>query len=71
MRLAMVQPLGVPVPGYLIQTDDGIIILVDTGYPRSFIEEPPGPDGATEPAGGDAPGGSHCQPAGLHRAAAR
>jgi N-acyl homoserine lactone hydrolase len=28
---------GSPVPGYLIQTDDGTNVLVDTGYPRSMI----------------------------------
>jgi N-acyl homoserine lactone hydrolase len=28
---------GVPVPGYLIQTDDGTNVLVDTGYPRTIF----------------------------------
>jgi N-acyl homoserine lactone hydrolase len=45
LHLAYLQPLGVPVPGYLIQTDDGTNILVDTGFPHSFIEQPPGPLG--------------------------
>lgn len=45
LHLALLQPLGVPVPGYLIQTDDGVNILVDTGFPHSYIEEPPGPQG--------------------------
>lgn len=29
MQLALLQPLGVPVPGYVIQMDDGRNILVD------------------------------------------
>jgi len=45
MQLALLQPLGVPVPGYVIQTDDGRNILVDTGYPHSFIDHSPGPQG--------------------------
>jgi N-acyl homoserine lactone hydrolase len=43
LQLGLLQPLRVPVPGYLIQCDDGTNILVDTGYPRGFIEHPPGP----------------------------
>lgn len=27
---------GIPLPGYLIQTDDGANVLVDTGYPRGI-----------------------------------
>lgn len=45
LQLALLQPLAVPVPGYLVQTDDGANILVDTGFPHSFIEHPPGPMG--------------------------
>lgn len=45
MQLAVLQPLGVPVPGYVIQADDGTNILIDTGYPYRFIEHPPGPEG--------------------------
>jgi hypothetical protein len=30
LQLGLLQPLGVPVPGYLIQTDDGTNVLVDT-----------------------------------------
>lgn len=45
MQLALLQPLGVPVPGYVIQTNDGKNVLIDTGYPRSFMEQPPGPQG--------------------------
>jgi N-acyl homoserine lactone hydrolase len=45
LQLALLQPLGIPVPGYVIQTDDGTNVLVDTGFPRSFIEHPPGPQG--------------------------
>src|SRR5215469_16513300 len=45
LQLGLLQPLRVPVPGYLIQSDDGTNILVDTGYPYSFIDDPPGPQG--------------------------
>lgn len=41
MQLALLQPLGVPVPGYVIQTDEGQNILVDSGFPQSFIDNPP------------------------------
>ncbi|WP_090342593.1 MBL fold metallo-hydrolase [Dyadobacter koreensis] len=37
-------PLPLPVPGYLIQTDEGKNILVDTGFPESFISHPPAAD---------------------------
>ena len=37
MRLATIPPDGAPVPGYLVQTDDGINVLVDTGVPKSHI----------------------------------
>lgn len=30
---------GRPVPGYLIQTGDGINVLIDTGFPKSMIGE--------------------------------
>jgi N-acyl homoserine lactone hydrolase len=43
LQLGLLQPLRVPVPGYLIQSEDGTNILVDTGYPRSFIDHLPGP----------------------------
>jgi N-acyl homoserine lactone hydrolase len=45
MQLALFQPIGAPVPGYLIQTADGTNILVDTGLPYSSIENPEGPPG--------------------------
>jgi hypothetical protein len=33
---------GSPAPGYLIQTDDGQNILVDSGFPRGMVgTEPP------------------------------
>ena len=41
MPLALMQPLGVPVPGYVIQTEEGQTILVDSGFPHSFIDHPP------------------------------
>lgn len=45
MRLTLLQyglhpETGIPAPGYLIQTDDGTNILVDTGFPA--ISEPDG-----------------------------
>ena len=45
MQLALFQPIAAPVPGYIIQTDDGINILVDTGLPYSTIQNPQGPPG--------------------------
>ncbi len=36
-ELAFDEALGVPTPGYLIQTSDGINILIDTGWPREMI----------------------------------
>ena len=38
-------PSDVPVPGYLVQTDDGTTISVDAGWPRSFVDDPQGPPG--------------------------
>lgn len=45
LYLGTMQPGEVPVPGYLIQTADGINILVDTGWPRSFVDHPQNPPG--------------------------
>jgi N-acyl homoserine lactone hydrolase len=45
LHLGIMQPGDVPVPGYLIQTTDGINILIDTGWPRSFVEYPQNPPG--------------------------
>ena len=45
MQLALFQPIAAPVPGYVIQTDDGINILVDTGLPYSAIHNLQGPAG--------------------------
>ncbi|QZO05130.1 MBL fold metallo-hydrolase [Agrobacterium vitis] len=39
LHLGLMQPGDVPVPGYLIQTPEGINILIDTGWPRSFVED--------------------------------
>lgn len=47
LPLATMQPGNVPVPGYLMQTDDEVNILVDTGWPRSFVENPQNPPGLT------------------------
>jgi N-acyl homoserine lactone hydrolase len=38
---------GIPVPAYLIQTGDGINVLVDTGFPASMIGTTSGPGGRT------------------------
>jgi N-acyl homoserine lactone hydrolase len=46
-ELATLQPYGIPVPGYLIQTDEGKNILIDTGLPERFIENPPSVPGFT------------------------
>ncbi len=47
LHLATMQPGDIPVPGYLIQSDCGSNILVDTGWPRSFVEDPQNPPGLT------------------------
>lgn len=36
MQLATLQPDDVPVPAYLVQTDDGRNILIDSGFPAFF-----------------------------------
>src|SRR5262245_43011986 len=45
LQLALLQPMGSPVPGYVIQTDEGTNILIDTGLPYSTIANPQGPPG--------------------------
>ncbi|MCE6074758.1 MBL fold metallo-hydrolase [Agrobacterium vitis] len=45
LHLGSMQPGNVPVPGYLIRTSDGVNILIDTGWPRSFVEYPLNPPG--------------------------
>src|SRR5947209_8142371 len=40
MRLARLGTTTLPVPGYLIQADDGTNILVDTGFPRDTSRLP-------------------------------
>ncbi|MDU6432967.1 MAG: MBL fold metallo-hydrolase [Pantoea sp.] len=47
LYLGTMQPGNIPVPGYLIQTDNGINILVDTGWPRSFVDTPVNSPGLT------------------------
>ncbi|WP_208997948.1 MBL fold metallo-hydrolase [Pseudovibrio sp. FO-BEG1] len=47
LPLATMQPGNIPVPGYVIQTDDNINILIDSGWPRSFIDNPQNPPGLT------------------------
>ena len=36
MQLATLQPDSIPVPAYLIKTDEGRNILIDTGFPAHF-----------------------------------
>lgn len=48
LQLGLLQPLRIPVPGYLIQTAEGENILVDSGFPESYIHDPPGPLGPLE-----------------------
>ncbi|GHO70413.1 N-acyl homoserine lactonase [Ktedonobacter sp. SOSP1-52] len=38
MKLGWIVPFHLPITGYLVQTDDGLNILVDTGISRHFIE---------------------------------
>jgi N-acyl homoserine lactone hydrolase len=45
LQLGLLQPMAAPVPGYVIQMDSGLNILVDTGLPYSTIENPQGPPG--------------------------
>lgn len=45
LDLGKMQPGNIPVPGYLIQTPDGLNILVDSGWPRSFVDNPRNPPG--------------------------
>lgn len=47
LYLGTMQPGEIPVPGYLIQTDEGFNILVDTGWPRSFVDTPVNPSDLT------------------------
>ncbi|MFG5384478.1 N-acyl homoserine lactonase family protein [Yoonia sp. R2-816] len=47
LNLGTIQPGDVPVAGYLIQMDGGINVLVDTGFPRSFVNDPQNPPGMT------------------------
>lgn len=41
MKLGWIVPFHIPITGYLIQTDDGLNILVDTGISHQFIETHP------------------------------
>lgn len=45
LHLGFMQPGDIPVPAYLIQTTEGTNILVDTGWPRSFVGNPRNPPG--------------------------
>ncbi len=47
LLLGRMQPGNIPVGGYLIQTDDGVNVLVDTGWPCSYVENPKHPPGLT------------------------
>jgi N-acyl homoserine lactone hydrolase len=35
-QMALMPTSGIPAPGYLIQTDDGANVLIDTGFPKHF-----------------------------------
>jgi len=47
LHFGTMQPGGIPVCGYLIQADDGTNVLVDTGWPRSYVTDPMHPPGLT------------------------
>ena len=39
LQLGLLPSFGdVAIPGYLIQTDDGVNVLIDTGYPRGILD---------------------------------
>jgi len=44
-QLGRLDPVGIPIPGYLVQTDDGTNVLVDSGFPRGYMDSAPGPIG--------------------------
>lgn len=41
MHLTDSSPTYIPVPGYVVQTDDGVNILIDTGFPYGSDENSP------------------------------
>jgi N-acyl homoserine lactone hydrolase len=41
LKLGVMRKMGAPVPGYLIKTDSGANILVDTGFPRTALADGP------------------------------
>lgn len=45
LDLGRMQPGNIPVPAYLIRTPEGRNILVDSGWPRSFVDAPRNPPG--------------------------
>lgn len=47
LNFGTMQPGNIPVCGYLIQADDGKNVLVDTGWPRSYVTAPRHPPGLT------------------------
>ena len=47
LNLGTMQPGDVPVAGYLIRIGDGTDVLIDSGFPRSFVNEPQNPPGMT------------------------
>lgn len=40
MQLATLQPDDIPVPAYFVQSDAGQNILIDSGFPESFVGNP-------------------------------
>lgn len=47
LPLGTMQPGNVPVPAYLIRSAGGVNVLVDSGWPRSFVDKPRHPPGLT------------------------
>ena len=47
LNLGTMQPGDVPVAGYLVRMDNGTDVLIDTGFPRSFVSDPQNPPGMT------------------------
>lgn len=47
LSFGTMQPGDIPVAGYLVQTDNGTNVLVDTGWPRAYVENPQHPPGLT------------------------
>lgn len=40
MQIATLQPGDIPVAAYIVRTGDGKNILIDSGFPESFVQNP-------------------------------